>query len=266
MRVLVTGGANGLGRALVEKALAAGASVFVVDVDARGLQQLPSQVTRVVADLGSEVDVAHALACLADEPAFDLVLLNAGISATGRFEEVSLERMERVVAVNLIASMQLAAGLIKAQKLARSGRLVFVSSLSHYVGYPGASSYAATKDGITVFAKSLRRPLWKQNGVCVQIVAPGPMDTAHASEHSPRPNHRVGRIAPQVVAEAIWRSRRRFAIVPGRRAILGALLGRLFPRTAGWLMRRILFEKMLAAPSNTLIPLQVQPQKPHRSP
>lgn len=51
MRVLVTGGANGLGHALVEKALAAGASVFVVDVDARGLQQLPSQVTRVMADL-----------------------------------------------------------------------------------------------------------------------------------------------------------------------------------------------------------------------
>jgi nucleoside-diphosphate-sugar epimerase len=73
MRVLVTGGANGLGHALVEKALAAGVSVFVVDVDARGLQQLPSQVTRVMADLGSEVDVAHALACLADEPAFDLV-------------------------------------------------------------------------------------------------------------------------------------------------------------------------------------------------
>lgn len=248
MRVLITGGAQGLGLACVRKALSQGADVIVLDTDAVGLAKLPAQAMPLRADLADRDDVEVAIGKLSQEKAFDLVIMNAGINETGPFEQLPLDRLQRVVAVNLTASMQLTAGLIAAGKLAPSGRLVFMSSLSHYVGYPGASVYAATKDGITIFAKSLRRTLRKRLGVLVQVVSPGPMDTEHATRHSPTRDTEGARIAPEIVADLIWRSERGFMIVPGRNARIAAILGRLFPGFAGQVMRRLIFEKLAAEP------------------
>lgn len=244
MRVLVTGGAQGLGLACVCKALFHGADVTVLDSDEAGLAALPAQVTRLRADLADGKDIAVAVEVLAQAPAFDLVIMNAGINETGRFERLPLERLQRVIAVNLTAQMQLTASLIRDGKLAPSCRLVFVSSLSHYVGYPGASVYAATKDGVVAFAKSLRRTLRTSLKVRVQVAAPGPMDTDHAARHSPTTDNTDARIAPERVAAMIWHSRRSFMIVPGPRAQTAALLGRLFPGLAGKIMRRIIYDRL----------------------
>lgn len=244
MRVLITGGAQGLGLACVRKALSLGANVVVLDRDEAGLAQLSAGVRCVKADLGRRDEIDAVLDQLACEEPFDFVIMNAGINMTGHFEELPPDGMRQLVEVNLAAPMQLTLGLITAKKLARSGRLVFISSLSHYLGYPGASVYAATKDGVTIFARSLRRTLRKSHGVKVQVVAPGPMDTAHAARHSPTPDKTGGRIAPEVVADVIWRARRRFMIVPGTGAGLAASFGRLFPRLAGRAMRRLIYDKL----------------------
>lgn len=244
MRALITGGARGLGLACVNEALSHEAQVIVVDADAAALQALPQRVVRLQADLAERTGIAAAIEALVQEAPFDLVIMNAGINETGHFERLPLERLQRVIAVNLTAQMQLTAALIRDGKLAPSCRLVFVSSLSHYVGYPGASVYAATKDGVVVFARSLRQTLRKSLNVRVQVAAPGPMDTDHAARHSPTADASGARIAPERVATLIWRSRRGFMIVPGPRARFAAILGRLFPGLAGKVMRRIIYDKL----------------------
>lgn len=253
MHVLITGGVKGLGHACLRAALNDGARITVLDVDADGLAQLPESVAVIRADLAEAADLKAAVDRLEASDPFDVVIINAGINATGAFETLSVEQQARVVAVNLTAPMLLTSALIKADRIARGGRLVFVGSLSHFVSYPGASTYAGTKDGLTVFARSLRRPLRRSMGIRVQVIAPGPMDTDHATEHSPAPNNRNSRVSPALVADAIWQSRSRFMIVPGMAASGASLLGRLLPGVAGNIMRRMIFEKLQAralAPSD----------------
>lgn len=252
-RVFITGGAKGLGHACVRTALKNGCHVTVLDADANGLAQLPAGVEAIHADLSDAADLKTAIDRLSASKPFDIVILNAGINATGAFETLPVERQAKLIAVNLTAPMVLATALIQANTLVRSGRLVFVGSLSHFVSYPGASTYAGTKDGLTVFARSLRRPLRRSLGIRVQVVAPGPMDTDHATEHSPTPDDRGTRMPPSVVADTIWRNRSGFLIVPGMAASGASILGRLLPGVAGRIMRRVIFEKLQArtwAPSN----------------
>jgi NAD(P)-dependent dehydrogenase (short-subunit alcohol dehydrogenase family) len=253
MHVLITGGVKGLGQACVRTALDDGSQVTVLDVDPDGLTQLPEKVAVIRADLSDAADLKAAIDRLKASEPFDIVIMNAGINATGAFETLPVEHQVRVIAVNLTAPMLLTTALIQAGKIARGGRLVFVGSLSHFVSYPGASTYAGTKDGLTVFARSLRRSLRRSLGVRVQVIAPGPMNTDHATEHSPTPNDRSSRISPALVADAIWRSRSGFMIVPGITAGGASLFGRLLPGVAGSIMRRMIFEKLRAralAPSN----------------
>jgi short-subunit dehydrogenase len=129
---------------------------------------------------------------------------NAGINAVGRFSEVGVEDQERVVAVNLQAPMVLTAELLKAKHVCEGGSLVFVSSLSHYVSFPGASVYAATKSGLASYARSLSVALVPSN-VHVMTVFPGPTRTAHARRYSPDNSREEKRMVPEELAERIFR-------------------------------------------------------------
>lgn len=246
MHVLITGGAKGLGLACVQVALGYGAKVTVVDRDDLGLSRLPSSVVSIQADMAEPSDLAVAIDRLQASNPFDLIVMNAGINVTGPFETLPLEQQATVIAVNLTAPIQLTAALLQTGRISRGGRLVFVSSLSHFVGYPGASVYAGTKDGLTNFARSLRRPLQRSLGVRVQVVAPGPMDTEHARTHSPTPDDAGSRLSPAIVADTIWRRRSGFMIVPGIAATAASVFGRLFPTTASSKVRRTLFVELKA--------------------
>lgn len=242
MKVLVTGGASGLGAALVAACSARGDQVRVIDIDAR---PDPAWFRH---DMGSaDPDAWAALgAWLADQAPFDLVVQSAGISATGPFEDIALRDHHAVTQVNLAGPMQLALILQQGGMLAPGGRLVFVASLSCFTGYPGAASYGASKDGLAAFAQSLRKPLRAQ-GITVQLVCPGPMDTPHATRYAPAGASAKGRIAPETVARAVLTApARQFHIVPGAGPKLAATLGRAFPQTMTRIMGRVLFAKLKA--------------------
>lgn len=134
-RVLITGGAKGLGHACVRTALKDGCHVTVLDADANSLAQLPAGIAAIHADLSDAADLKTTIDRLSASEPFDIVIMNAGINATGSFEALLVERQAKLIAVNLTSPMVLATALIQANKLARSGRLVFVGSLSHFVSY-----------------------------------------------------------------------------------------------------------------------------------
>ena len=249
MKVLVTGAAAGLGRAFVERALDRGATVVAVDRDAAGLAELeyfhPETVTTRRVDLADPEAVKALAAELSRHFRFEIVLLAAGVSATGRFEAVPADAYERLVRVNVTAPLVLAADLAGAGALTRRGTIVFVSSLSHAVGYPGAAAYAATKDAVAAYARAVRRPFRKRR-VRVMTVFPGPIRTEHAERHAPPGADASRRMKPEAAAAKIWKAVRRGdrEFYPGLAAKGAGTFGRLFPRAATRAMRRALFEKL----------------------
>lgn len=243
MRVLLTGAASGLGAELLRACLARGD--HVCSLDRAPCPDWATGATWVQVDLGAVADWAAMGAELTTQGPFDLVILNAGISATGMFEAIAIDRHQAVSRVNLHAPVQITAQLVQGGAIAQGGRLVFVASLSCFTGYPGAASYAASKDGLAAFAASLRKPLWQDKRIAVQLVCPGPMDTPHATEHAPKGADSSRRMSPAKVAQAILTApARASAILPGAGAKLAARLGHIAPQTMTRIMGRVLFSKL----------------------
>lgn len=243
---VITGAANGIGEALARRFVRAGYSVTGVDVDAKGAANLERELgTRfIVADLSTDEGIARVHDLLGAMDPIDVLVHNAGINAVGRFPSVGLANQEKVVAVNFQAPMVLTAMLLNADRIVHGGSLVFVSSLSHYVSYPGAVTYAATKSGLASYARSLSVGL-APCGINVLTVFPGPTRTDHARRYSPDNSREGKRMPPETLAEAIHRGigKRRRLLVPGFGNRTATVLGILFPRVVERVMRRAMLGK-----------------------
>ncbi|MCO5058979.1 MAG: SDR family NAD(P)-dependent oxidoreductase [Rhizobiaceae bacterium] len=224
-RALVTGGSAGLGRAMVLDLEARGYDV--VTVDRSEATPRPGSVD-VRCDLSDRAEVDRVLPVLIAAGPFDVVFLNAGASATGRFEAIPFEAQRRILQLNAETPILMATALAGAGAL--RGGLCFVSSLSHFTGYPGASAYAASKDAIAVYAKSVRRP-FAARGISVTLACPGPLATDHAARHAPPGANGSQRMDPERAARSIVDAtlRGRRLVVPGLRAKLVASVGYVFP-------------------------------------
>lgn len=242
MRALVTGAASGLGQALVERLVSERHEV--VAVDRNPIDTAPG-VTAVTVDLAERTEVDRIAEELREMGPFDLVVHNAGISATGRFEDIPEDACRKLLAVNCEAPMVMTAALLRAGRLAKGASIIFISSISHRTGYPGASVYAATKDVLAVYAKSISRD-FRRLGINVMTVFPGPVRTEHAERHAPQGADASRRMEPAVLAAIILRAvtRRKRVLYPGAQAKLGRVLGGLMPRLTTRFMRRAIFEKL----------------------
>jgi short-subunit dehydrogenase len=246
----ITGAADGIGLALARRFAQAGWTIVGIDVDeeraaaaAAELQALGADVEFIVADLSRDAGLALVVDKLRDGPLLDLVIHNAGISAVGRFEQLDLAAQEKVIAVNLRAPLQVTAALGQQELLAPTAGLIFLASLSHYVSYPGAAVYAATKDGLAHYGRSLQiaRPFGH-----TLVVFPGPTRTAHARRYSPDNSREHTRMPPELLAAAIFQAyqRRRARLVPGLGNQLVAFGGHLVPRLLEQIMRRAIFDRL----------------------
>ena len=249
MRALVTGAGHGLGRALSEELLDQGYELVLVDRDAEALNKITAAhqrgacTPRIVNLIN--FDAVQMLLRHLDGQKFDLVILNAGISATGKFEEIPADVYDKVIAVNLGAPLHLASHLVDGGHMAHESKIVFISSLSHAVGYPGGSVYAATKDAVAAYARCVTKP-FKKKKVKVLTVFPGPIKTDHAELHAPEDSDASKRMEPQKMARLILKAAKRGTKIyyPGTKAYLAAILGKTFPVFATRVMRRNLLDKM----------------------
>jgi short-subunit dehydrogenase len=246
--IIITGGADGIGWALAERYARQGCDITMVDVDATRAAARCAELRRhgaaaraIAADLSGAAAVAGALEALGQLPPADMLIHSAGISAVGRFADMGLAPQRAVLDVNLRAPLLLTAGLLGRGMLAPGGTLVFIASLSVFTGYPGAAAYAASKDGVAAYARSLRAA-----GLKVLTVYPGPTRTAHARRYSPD-NRREGRRMPPerlaaLIAAAV--EARRSELVPGPGNRLIARVGRVAPALTEYLMRKTILEKL----------------------
>lgn len=170
---VVTGGSSGIGRAIVERFVAAGALVTVLD---RTTGCFPAGVAFVEGDVSREEDVAGALdGVKALLGRLDIVVNNAGIQPLGvGFSTVTGDLLERTFAVNVNG---VAYGIKHAGRLmARGGRILNTGSFVGLTGVPGGAAYATSKAAVIHLTRLAAIELAPQ-GVTVNCVCPGTIRT-----------------------------------------------------------------------------------------
>ncbi|NEU13950.1 SDR family oxidoreductase [Methylobacterium sp. BTF04] len=196
-RVLVTGGASGLGAAIVRALAAAGHDVSFT------YRSSGEAADRLVAELGqahpTRTITAHALD-LADRDALDAfceaiegesfhgLVHNAGQSYDVLAAMLAQDKAEAAMQVNFWSLTRLAKSLVRGMTRARAGRIVAIGSVAALQANPGNAAYAATKGALIAYCRTLAIESAKR-GVTVNVIAPGFIDT---DMMAPYAAHRAG--------------------------------------------------------------------------
>jgi short-subunit dehydrogenase len=183
---VVTGAASGIGAALAPALAARGSDLVLLDRDAERLSGVAGgvrarfpdrKVTTYVVDLADDdatQEIGRTLA--AAHPETTLLVNNAGVALGGRFDQVTLEEFDWVLAINFRAVVRLTHALLPVLKARPGTHLVNVSSVFGIVAPPGQAAYAASKFAVRGFSEAVRHEL-AADGVGVTVVHPGGIRT-----------------------------------------------------------------------------------------
>jgi 3-oxoacyl-[acyl-carrier protein] reductase len=170
--VLVTGGARGIGLACA-RALAADGDRVAVLSRSSTTDEFPC-FTCDVADAAA-VDEAFGK-MEAELGRATVVVSNAGVARDTLLVRMKDEDWREVIDTSLTGAFNVARRAIPAMMKARTGRLVFISSVAGHIGTAGQANYAAAKAGLVGFARSVARE-YAGRGITANVVAPGPIET-----------------------------------------------------------------------------------------
>jgi short-subunit dehydrogenase len=183
---VVTGAASGIGAALGVQLAARGSSLVLVDRDKDRLGDVADRLRGAhpgltlathVADLSDDEQTAELAATLAAEhPETTLLVNNAGVALGGRFDQVTLEEFDWVMAVNFRSVVRLTHALLPALKAHPGAHLVNVSSVFGIFAPAGQAAYSASKFAVRGFSEAVRHEL-AENAVGVTVVHPGGIKT-----------------------------------------------------------------------------------------
>ncbi|WP_158586292.1 MULTISPECIES: SDR family NAD(P)-dependent oxidoreductase [Oceanobacillus] len=184
-RVLITGGASGIGRGMVEKYLSNNCKVIILDKDAENLSKTVSElnalyrdIESVVCDLGNEEDIRKTVEWAYDVwGGIDILINNAGFAVRELFVDISLETWDRILDVNLRGTFILSQLISRRMIQDRiSGSIVNISSKNGLASSSYLAHYNTSKAGINLLTQSMAVELAKFN-IRVNAVAPGFIDT-----------------------------------------------------------------------------------------
>jgi meso-butanediol dehydrogenase / (S,S)-butanediol dehydrogenase / diacetyl reductase len=188
-RVLITGGASGIGAATAARLVEEGCRVLVLDRDAAGCEKLQQQVPGIVgslhADVSDAAQVQHTMGnVIVGLGGLDVVINNAGISIRHGFLDIAREEWNKVLAVNLSGVFYVAQAAARHMMANQGGVILNTASTNGIVGHPYYADYNATKAAVIELTKSMALELAPK--VRVNAVAPGyvltPMQRAEYSD------------------------------------------------------------------------------------
>jgi len=197
---LVTGASGGIGGAIARALHRAGATVGL-----SGTRQEPLEA--LAAELSAR---AHVLPCDLSDPAavdalpkraseamggLDILVNNAGITRDQIFMRMSDEDWQRVIDVNLTATMRLCRGVMRPMMKARWGRIINISSVVGTTGNAGQVNYAAAKAGMVGMTKSIAQEV-ASRGITANAVAPGFIATAMTEDLTDEQKDRINAQIP----------------------------------------------------------------------
>ncbi len=180
-RVLVTGGASGLGAAFVAEFLKRGDRVLIADLQAPVDPALVDGAEQIRLDVTSDGDWAAALAWVEEHwGGLDILVNNAGIAAGGRIDVVGLDEWQRGIDINLLGVVRGCRTFVPMMKAQSSGHIVNTASLAGLVHPPAMAPYTAAKAGVVALSETLSYEL-DPFGIVVSAVCPGFVRTPLAS-------------------------------------------------------------------------------------
>jgi 3-oxoacyl-[acyl-carrier protein] reductase len=184
---VVTGGAQGIGKAIVFELLKQGREVAAIDLKADTLETLKKDVAAAgytcltscvnITDTEKFVEALETLAN--DHGSIDILVNNAGITRDNLLIRMSDDEFDSVIQVNLRAAFVAMRTAGKFMMRKKFGRIVNISSVSGVIGNAGQTNYSASKAGLIGMTKTIARELAKKN-VTANCIAPGFINTEMA--------------------------------------------------------------------------------------
>src|SRR6195952_321953 len=211
-RVLITGGAGGVGRAVAAQMVAAGARVLIADREGADFESALSgidagEIDTVAADLSSSAGIATMFA-RADEwlDGLDILVACAGVGS-GPLMEMAEPDWRYVIESNLVSYVACTQGAIERIRAAGidDGLIVLVGSISVHIKAVGESVYNASKGGVASFAETLRKELIPER-IRLTLIEPGAIGSAmqpYSADERAREMEAHRMLPPAEVAEAI---------------------------------------------------------------
>jgi len=248
---VVTGAANGIGRAIARSLARRGCHLALADVNEAGL----AETAELAAGAGRRItchrlDVADKQAVAtfpgvvtATHPGVDILVNNAGVALGGTFDQVSEADFEWLIDINFWGVVRMTRAFLPLLKASDGAQLVNISSLFGLIAPPGQTAYCAAKFAVRGFSESLRHEL-EGSSVGVTTVHPGGVATSiaknarHAEAQSAaelaeahRRYEKLLRMPPEEAGEIIVRAveHRRPRIIVGADARNASIIERLFP-------------------------------------
>lgn len=173
---LVTGGANGIGRGIVEMLAKAGAKVMICDIDEKAGEKAATEVDGefYYLDVTDKDNANKVVQQILDKHGkVDILAANTGIYPEVTIEDMTEDDWETIQSINLKGIFFVAQPVLKAMKAQNYGRVILTSSISGDItGFPGGAIYGATKAGILGFMRSAALE-YAPYGVTVNSVQPG---------------------------------------------------------------------------------------------
>jgi meso-butanediol dehydrogenase/(S,S)-butanediol dehydrogenase/diacetyl reductase len=198
-RVVITGGASGIGLATAQRFLEEGARVFIFDWDEKSLEKVLAENPGLAGGSAADVSLPDRVKLAferADESlgGLDILVSNAGISYRSSFEKIEYAQWSKVLKVNLDGMFNCAQQAVLRMKPQKSGVLLFTASTNGLEGHPFYADYNASKAGVILLAKTLAlefAPWLRVNAVCPGYVLTAMQEAEYTPEELESINDKI---------------------------------------------------------------------------